>query len=378
MHTNAIYFFKQLHDIFKDGVRKGMTELSAMCKRVGTMLASFNDRGVSAHLSKIKEMGLEKEYEIVRLFKAHSTGGNFHIQRCGEKVCKVMSDVGFDVKEPFVKRKAVSVPSVVKSKRYKTTNLEVSSAGGGCAGGSVSQVEYYEEEVEVEEEEPEDELHEDCHYYKAYESRFQDLVGKIEAAESKSYELKTGTEKFVECLKIASGLSYGPIVGNGSARYNNLKHYVSVEFPEAEGALRAKATMEGDKMRILNAFRTKLCERKSKVVGKGKGKAKAKAKVVERGIWYIDVSKLTPARRTLWESIVKFYVESKYEGWVMRKTLCPVDGREQQQPWKGSFSHLVSKHGRQSTEEEINSHSGVGVWVRNDRAGPDAWVLVSR
>lgn len=340
-------FTTELIELLQHDLRNGLDKLYAKIKKFNDI---FKDT-LFISREMVRELGLVEEYEFMRKLNTRATGGKFSFQENGVSLCKKLSQRGLDVKESRGKRK--STPSSKPSKRCKPT---VQGVGGGCAGS----VEYDEEEEEEQSDEEND---------MGWKTRFGTLAGAIEA--HGVVDLKQGTDtKFFDHLINRTSLSYGPIVEVGSTREKSLKNCIVLKLTRQSGTpIRAEATMKGSKARVLNQY--------EKMGGKGKGKAKAKAKGKAKGIWYIDRSTLTPAKKILFDSIRQVYLEKSFSGWVRRKDVCPAEyDRQKKQPWKGNFSHLVDKTSRKRSEEEIDSHVGVGVWVRNDRAGPDDWVYV--
>lgn len=334
-------FTTELIELLQHDLRNGLDKLYAKIKKFND---SFKDTPFISR-EMVRELGLVEEFEFMRKLHTRATGGKFSFQEKGVSLCKKWSQRGLDVKESSRKRE--SSPSSKPSKRCKPT---VQGVGGGCAGP----VEYDDEEEEAESDEEND---------LGWKTRFGTLAGAIEV--HGVVNLKQGTDsKFFDHLINRTSLSYGPIVEIGSTREKSLKNCIVLKLTRESGTpIRAEATMKGSKARVLNQY--------EKMGDKGKGKAKAK------GIWYIDRSMLTPAKKILFDSIRQVYLEKSFSGWVRRKDVCPAEyDRQKKQPWKGNFSHLVDKASRKRSEEEIDSHVGVGVWVRNDRAGPDGWVCV--
>ena len=92
---------------------------------------------------------------------------------------------------------------------------------------------------------------------------------------------------------------------------------------------------------------------------------------------YISPEGLTPAKRSLHGKIRGFYEANDCVGWVSRKDVWPsIYSREEKQPLKGAFTWLARKHGRSSSQEEIDSHVGPGIWVYQENPGAEVWVCV--
>lgn len=92
---------------------------------------------------------------------------------------------------------------------------------------------------------------------------------------------------------------------------------------------------------------------------------------------YIYNVGLTPAKKSLYDKIRGFYEAKNCDGWVSRKDIWPsIYTRQDKQPLKGAFTWLARKHFRVSSQGEIDSHVGSGIWVYQETPGAEVWVCV--